>query len=148
MKVLLTLKRGKRAFWTVEPLTNAENHSQIDDQAARKALANATTLEELRIAWINKAMEPFRDGLSGYLEQRKAELTPSEQTGAEEPHSDQQDTELWQQLVARAEGANSLDQVRPIQDEFYLSEEAVPLDRHSEVQSAIDAANTRLTKGE
>jgi hypothetical protein len=75
----LTATKGARKPYTVRPLIAEVKKLPVEEltaEAAEHSLRTASTLEELKSAWANKAMRPFREKLQPVLDERKADLTP------------------------------------------------------------------------
>ncbi len=157
----VTVRRGIRERVNVEPLRIVEKN---DDTAARNALANATTLDELRTTWSAKAMAPFRDCLAGYLEQRKSELTPLEQGSTDEQHGDQFDGNsenevcdeleqsyeqpMWKQhydkTIAAVLAAQSMADVKAAETDFVNNRVTYDDEAIAEIGREIASAKKRL----
>ncbi len=69
--VSLTVTRGKRAPFTVQPIVEADDSG---DYAA--ALTGAETLEQLQVAWKSAVERGYGKLLAPVKDARKAELTP------------------------------------------------------------------------
>lgn len=153
MTIALTATRGKKSPYTVKML-----QGQNDETAARKALATAITLDELSLAWRNKAMAPFRDALAGYLEQRKAELTPPEQGRTDEQNGDAFDGDeadpepVWQSMVTdwheRIGQAESASTIIAVRSELSQHRDALPDDVVTDLDKALFDGATKFTIGE
>jgi hypothetical protein len=82
----IAVSRGVRDRITVKPLRTDDAPKQVTRDNVRQWLLDATTLDELRIAWTNKAAAPFRDELKGLLAEQKAALAlPAETLTPDNP---------------------------------------------------------------
>lgn len=78
--IKLTEAQGKKRLYTFQPLPTAVPREVADEltlDGAELSLRLAKTLDDLKAAWANKAMRPFREKLQPVLDERKAELIPA-----------------------------------------------------------------------
>ena len=72
VEMALTARRGDKKAYRVLPL-KVEADTGLAD--ARTAIADAPTLDTLKVVWSSKAMAPYREQLRPELDARKAELS-------------------------------------------------------------------------
>jgi hypothetical protein len=144
----LTETRANRKPFTVKPLKVAEPATAAGLAAARDVIANAGSLDELRLAWISKAMAPFREQLQTALDERKEALsradtlTDTSPNAEEGPGDDQrgEQTTLAQAMDEIATATEVADVNRLVS--FY--KEALPADEDAIMQAGAAACEALL----
>lgn len=79
--VVVMKSKGKKAGMKILPLVNAPAATGLDRAQAEADLRNAASLDDLKAAWIRKAMAPHRDALASVLEERKAAFAFDDEAG-------------------------------------------------------------------
>lgn len=88
MLLQLTATKGKRAPHIVKPIILQDQGAELTLADAERDLRAAFDLDELRVAWSRKAMQPFRDQLQPLLDERKKALSPAIQSDPATPHGE------------------------------------------------------------
>ena len=146
----LTATKGSKRMTTVQPLKVADASSGVED--ARRAIADAQTMEALGIVWRSRAMGPFRATLQPDLDQRKAELSEPETGRADSDHGDQHDgthpddprRALADNLITRCERASIIGDVMNVEGELAKHRDAMPDELVAAVEDAVVAARARI----
>jgi hypothetical protein len=153
MTMALTATKGSRKPYTVHPLQMSKPTIQLTLETAKDALNGAKDMDELKAVWSQKAMAPFRDELTDFLDGRKEALSVPSNEPPTEVDVETDDIPAWAGMVAdwkdRIANADAVGTIITIRGELKPHVDVLPSEVAHELYGLLDEAAAKLTtKGE